>query len=94
AGEVIVTVGAHGFAVATESGVTTMHSVPAQPVDITGAGDAMIAGTLYKVLSGEPLAHAVRTGALLATLTTESESSVHPDLSPRFLAAGMYRIPA
>lgn len=94
AGEVIVTMGAHGFAVATESGVATMRSVPARAVDITGAGDAMIAGTMYKVLSGDPVPHAARTGALLATLTTESESSVHPDLSPRFLTAGMYRIPA
>ncbi|MGX9571516.1 carbohydrate kinase [Mesorhizobium sp. f-mel] len=94
ASEVIVTMGAHGFAVATENGVSTMRSVPARAVDITGAGDAMIAGTLYKVLSGDPVPHAARTGALLATLTTESESSVHPDLSPRFLTAGMYRIPA
>jgi pseudouridine kinase len=94
AGEVIVTMGAHGFAVATEGGVTTMLSVPARAVDITGAGDAMIAGTMYKVLSGDPVLDAARTGALLATLTTESESSVHPDLSPPFLSAGMYRIPA
>lgn len=94
ASEVIVTMGAHGFAVATEGGVATMRSVPARAVDITGAGDAMIAGTMYKVLSGDPVLDAARTGALLATLTTESESSVHPDLSPRFLTAGMYRIPA
>ncbi|RJG43072.1 MULTISPECIES: carbohydrate kinase [unclassified Mesorhizobium] len=94
AGEVIVTMGAHGYAVATEEGVVTMRSVPARPVDITGAGDAMIAGTMYRVLSGDPTQNAARTGALLATLTTESESSVHPDLSARFLAAGMYRIPA
>lgn len=92
--EVIVTRGAHGFAVATERGVQQMRSVPAQPVDITGAGDAMIAGTLYRVLQGEPVAVAAQTGALLATLTTESTSSVHPELSPRFLTAGEYRIPA
>ena len=94
AAEVIVTRGAHGLAFASESGVAFMRSVPAHPVDITGAGDAMIAGTLYRLLSGEPLDLAARTGALLATLTTESASSVHPDLSPRFLADGMHRIPA
>lgn len=92
--EVIVTRGAHGYAVATEAGVTAMRSVPAHPVDITGAGDAMIAGTLFRVLAGEPVERAAQTGALLATLTTESASSVHPDLSQRFLAAGEYRIPA
>ncbi len=94
ADQVIVTRGADGYAVATEKGVTAMRSVPAQPVDITGAGDAMIAGTLYRVLEGEDLTIAAQTGALLATLTTESAASVHPELSPRFLSAGEYRIPA
>lgn len=94
AGEVVVTMGASGYAVATAAGVTTMRSVPANPVDITGAGDAMIAGTLYRVLGGEDTISATQTGALLATLTTESDSSVHPDLSPRLLASGNARIPA
>lgn len=94
AGEVVVTMGPSGYAIAGDGGVTSMRSVPANPVDITGAGDAMIAGTLYRVLDGDDTIRATQTGALLATLTTESESSVHPDLSPRFLAAGMVRIPA
>jgi len=94
AGEVIVTMGAHGYAVATATGTELMRSVPARPVDITGAGDAMIAGTMYRVLAGEPLPQAAKTGALLATLTTESEASVHPDLSAHFLQAGMHRIPS
>lgn len=92
--EAIVTRGAHGYAVASGDDVTEMRSVPAQPIDITGAGDAMIAGTLYRMLGGAPLRVAAQTGALLATLTTESASSVHPELSPRFLSAGEFRIPA
>jgi pseudouridine kinase len=92
--QVIVTMGAGGFAIAGESGVAAMRPVPARPVDVTGAGDAMIAGTLYKLLSGEPVHLAARTGALLASLTTESESSVHPELSPRFLSAARNRVPA
>jgi pseudouridine kinase len=92
--EAIVTRGAQGYAIASGNDVTEMRSVPAQPIDITGAGDAMIAGTLYRVLGGAPLRVAAQTGALLATLTTESASSVHPELSPRFLSAGEYRIPA
>lgn len=90
----VVTDGAHGYAVASEAGVRSMPAVPARPVDITGAGDAMIAGTLYRLLAGVPIGEATRTGALLATLTTESASSVHPDLSPRLLAASEQRIPA
>ena len=71
-----------------------MQPVAARPVDITGAGDAMIAGTLYRLLGGEPVAQASRTGALLAALTTESASSVRPDLSPGFLDDAMTRIVA
>jgi pseudouridine kinase len=92
--EVVVTKGPSGYAVATSEGVTSMRSVPANTVDITGAGDAMIAGTLYRILAGEDTVRATQTGALLATLTTESDSSVHPDLSPRLLEAGTVRIPA
>lgn len=94
AGAVVVTMGAKGIAVATEDGVRRVAPVPAHPVDVTGAGDAMIAGTLYRVLAGEDTLTAVRTGTLAATLTTESEASVHPDLSARLLAANMHRIPA
>jgi pseudouridine kinase len=50
---VILTGGGSGYVVASVAGVETMKPVPANPVDITGAGDAMIAGTLYRLLSGE-----------------------------------------
>lgn len=90
--QVLVTTGAEGYVLATEDGVAFHEPVPACPVDITGAGDAMIAGTLSRLLDGTPLTQAARTGALLATLTTESRSSVHPDLSPTFLAAQAHRL--
>jgi pseudouridine kinase len=94
ASEVVVTDGPQGYAVASSDRIVQMPAVPARPIDITGAGDAMIAGTLYCVIAGEPLYQAARTGALLATLTTESAFSVHPELSPRLLAANQHRIPA
>ncbi|MBS9721713.1 winged helix-turn-helix transcriptional regulator [Tianweitania sp. BSSL-BM11] len=93
-GEVIVTMGAQGCAVASRAGVKLLPPVEARPVDVTGAGDAMIAGTLYRMLAGDPLPLAARTGALLASLTTECEASVRPDLSARFLEASMHRFPA
>jgi pseudouridine kinase len=93
-GEVIVTMGAQGYAVSTATGTQVMSPVAAQPIDVTGAGDAMIAGTLYRLVAGEALPLAARTGALLASLTTESKASVHPDLSARFLQAGMHRVSA
>ncbi|MFI4994503.1 MAG: carbohydrate kinase [Hyphomicrobiales bacterium] len=93
--EVVLTLGSSGAVVATADGnVQPCASIPAHPVDVTGAGDAMIAGTLYRLMAGEPLGEAVRVGALLAAVTTENDASVHPELSPRFIAASMARIPA
>jgi len=94
AARAIVTEGAKGYAVASADGVVAAKAVPGQPVDITGAGDAFAAGTLYRMLAGEQAAQAARTGALLATLTTESEMSVHPDLSPRLIEEAAGRIVA
>jgi pseudouridine kinase len=90
--EVVLTLGPQGFVVATPDHVTRMQSVPASPIDVTGAGDGMIAGTLYRVLAGEPLSDAAAVGALLAAITTETRATVHPDLSPRFLSERMHRI--
>ena len=87
AANVVVTMGARGSAIITEAGTRFQDAFPARPVDITGAGDAMIAGTLFALLSGASLDAAARTGALVAALTVESHSSVRPDLSPALLAA-------
>lgn len=92
AARVIVTQGAKGYAVAGPEGVVAAKAVPAQPIDITGAGDAFAAGTLYRILAGEPVLKAARSGALLAALTTESEMSVHPQLSPGLLETAARRI--
>lgn len=92
--EVVVTMGAAGLALATERGVTRIVSVAAIPVDVTGAGDAMIAGTLYRKLAGDDMIAAIRIGTLAASLTIESEASVRPDLSAGLLGANMHRIPA
>ncbi len=90
--QVIVTEGARGYAIAEADGVACAEAVPARPVDITGAGDSFAAGTLYRMLSSDPVATAARTGALLAALTTESEMSVHPELSPRLIEEAAERI--
>ncbi|MFI5015486.1 MAG: carbohydrate kinase [Hyphomicrobiales bacterium] len=91
--EVVLTLGKRGTVVATAEGLLPQPAVPAHPIDVTGAGDAMIAGTLYRLLAGERLASATRVGALLAAITTEHEASVHPELSPGFLAGASHRIP-
>ena len=65
----------------------SVPAVPARRVSATGAGDALIAGTLRGLIAGDDLRQAVQTGAELAALTLESERSVRPDLSPALLDA-------
>lgn len=88
---VVLTRGAAGPLVG-DIGIRHLPAVPATPVDVTGAGDALVAGTLSALVRGRSIDDAVRDGVLLATLTIESSSSVLPDLSPDFLSAARTRI--
>lgn len=90
--QIVMTMGASGVLVGSHGSVEHIPSVPAEPVDITGAGDALISGTLYRLLGQFDLADCVRTGTLLATLTTENEASVHPQLTAQFLEEHSHRI--
>mgnify|MGYP001440396501 CR=1 FL=1 len=92
ASAVILTSGARGAVVANGDGVNLVPVVEARPVDMTGAGDAMIAGTLHHYLHSGTLHEAARRGALIASLTTESAASVHPQMSPHFVEANLHRL--
>lgn len=87
AGAVVLTDGANGLIVGCEGRTTRHPAVPAKTVDVVGAGDAMIAGTLFRLIGGAPLAESARTGALLAAMTTETDTSVVPNLTPGLLTA-------
>lgn len=92
AASVVLTSGALGAVVATGGKIRAVPVVKAQPVDMTGAGDAMIAATLHHYLQGGTLFEAARRGALSAALTTESAASVHPQMSPHLIEAGLHRL--
>ncbi|HEU0223602.1 MAG TPA: PfkB family carbohydrate kinase [Paracoccaceae bacterium] len=89
----VLTMGAEGALVADATCICHVPAVPARPVEVTGAGDAMIAGCLFGLLAGANLAEAARTGTLLAALTSESTASVHPELSPSLLERARNRLP-
>ncbi len=89
---VVLTLGRSGAVIASEQGLAHSPALEAEAIDVTGAGDAMIAGTLYALQSGEPLGRAVRMGTLLAAITTENGASVHPELTQAFLAAAFDHI--
>lgn len=90
---VILTRGADGVAAC---GGTSLEipALRAQCVDVTGAGDALIAATLYRLLQGDDLQEAARIGSLCAGLTIESPASVRPDLSAALLASQEHRMQA
>ena len=84
---VVVTLGAQGCLVAEVGGISRIAAVRGVIRDVTGAGDALIAGTLYRLLAGAPLVEAAATGARLAALTVASEATVLPGLTAEMLAA-------
>lgn len=81
----VLTRGREGVLVADGRGVCAVPAVPAQVVDVTGAGDALVAGTLLALLAGRSPAEAVGLGTVVAALTVQSEHSVRPDLSARLV---------
>jgi pseudouridine kinase len=84
AGGVVLTRGALGLTVSGErSG--ELRALQAHCLDVTGAGDALIAGAIYRLGDGDDLLDAALVGSLCAGLTVESTASVRPDLSRSLL---------
>ena len=84
---VLVSRGAQGLLL-SEAGWAPRHwPAPAVDiVDVTGAGDALAAGVCAALLrDGGDFEAAARLGLDLAALTLQTEASVHPELTPRFL---------
>ena len=64
------------------SGAFTLAPAPVERlVDVTGAGDALAAGTLSGLLEDLPLAEALKRGAALAALTLSSSHAVAPEVN-------------
>lgn len=80
-GLVWVRTGAEGSRLVNSEGSTRLTSVPAEVVDVTGAGDAMLAAFCHGVLSGDDVIDAARLGHRAAALTVASPATVRPDLA-------------
>jgi pseudouridine kinase len=83
----VVSAGELGIAVWQGEQVRTFPALPARPRDVTGAGDALVAGSIYGLTQGEPLVEAVRWGLAAAAITVESEFAAVPELSRELLEA-------
>jgi len=87
AGAAVVTCGRHGCVVADGKTITALPAVPADVIDVTGAGDALVSGTLARMVHGASLVEAVAAGSRLAALTVAHTGAIRPDLSPELLVA-------
>ncbi|WP_395690293.1 PfkB family carbohydrate kinase [Nocardioides sp.] len=80
-----VRLGAAGSLLSTADGATELPAVPAEVVDVTGAGDAMLAAFCHAVLGGADPAAAAAYGHAAAALTVASHHTVRPDLTDRLV---------
>jgi pseudouridine kinase len=75
--------GAAGSLLSTPDGAVELVAPSVTPVDVTGAGDAMLAAFCHRVLAGATLADAAAYGHEAAALTVTSPHTVVPDLHAR-----------
>jgi len=80
-----VRLGAVGSLLSTPDGDTELPAVPAEVVDVTGAGDATLAAFCHALLSGAEPAEAAAYGHAAAALTISSPHTVRPDLTDRLV---------
>jgi pseudouridine kinase len=84
----VVTAGAAGVAAWLNGEVRVMPARPAKVRDVTGAGDALIAGTLFGITGGTPgFFRAVQLGLAAAQITVESGSTTAAHLTAELLYA-------
>jgi pseudouridine kinase len=84
-GAVVMTLGEEGLLVSHKGKPRHLPALPAWVVDVTGAGDSLVAGTLCGLLQGQEIVEAVVLGLRLAKLTVETDGSVRQDLTPDLL---------
>ena len=86
---IVVSLGAAGVhaSSAAPASAATAAAFPMAAVDVTGAGDAALAGTVFGLLQGQDLATAARWGQAAAALTIGVAETVSPALSAAALRA-------
>jgi pseudouridine kinase len=82
----VTTLGARGVEIERGGTRTRLPAPQATVVDVTGAGDALVAGTLYGLVRGATLEEALVAGLRAASLTVARAGSVRADLTEAMLA--------
>jgi pseudouridine kinase len=82
--------GTYASSAGNEDG-TRVAPLPVALSDVTGGGDAALAGAIHGLLDQQPLAEAARWGQAAAALTVSVPETVSPALSPAALQAMLKR---
>lgn len=82
---VLVTLGKDGVLLGDISGIHHFPARPAQVIDVTGAGDSFVAGTVYGLLQDLSIYQAIPYGLAVAKLTVETGDTVYQDLNYQLL---------
>ncbi len=77
----VVALGATGVVYATSQESGHVPAMPVEVVDLTGAGDAFTAATVFGLLNDLAVGEAVRLGVAAAALTLQTRETVCRDLS-------------
>jgi pseudouridine kinase len=77
----IITLAELGLYYATSDERGRVPALQRDIVDLTGAGDALIAAVIFAMLNDIPISEAVRIGISAAALTIQCPETVCPDLS-------------
>ena len=83
----IVSAGPKGIAVYDRDSITAMPALRAAPVDVTGAGDALVSGVLYGLSRQHDLRAAARLGLAAAAIAIESANATAANLTLEALRA-------
>ncbi len=89
----VVTSGAGDIGIANATNSWTQDFEPIDTVDVTGAGDALIAGLIFGRMHELETHESVRLGVKAAALTVTSKSRCSPALSKEKLLAEISTIP-
>jgi len=84
-----VRLGRRGSLLSSGDGTVALDPVPAEVVDVTGAGDAMLAAFCHALLGGTDPADAAAYGHSCAALTVASPHTVRPDLTDRLVRSAI-----
>ena len=87
----VVTGGSAGISYASEGDCILLPAAPGPVTDVSGAGDALIAGTLYGRLMDYDAVTSLTLGLNAAAMTIASEECTAPDLSVETITAGIDR---